>query len=163
MRFSQATFAILLTLAIGAAARSGGQTPGADGDFVRIKPGEIKWGNVPGMPGLQAVLLSGDPSKPGPYIMRVKFAPGVMTRPHKHSHDRFVTVISGTWYTGTGEKFEPEKTEGLPPGGFMKHPATAAHYDGAKEGEVIVQISGMGPVTTEYMAPAEGTTNKRPQ
>jgi hypothetical protein len=76
-----------------------------------------------------------------------------MTRPHKHSQDRFVTVISGIWYTGTGDKFEPEKTEGLPPGSFMKHPAKASHYDGAKEGEVIVQISGIGPVTTEYIPP----------
>ena len=161
MRLSQITLALFLSLATGMAVWSVEQTPGGERGFVRINPTDIKWANVPTMPGLEAALLAGDPSKPGPYIMRVKFAPGVMTRPHKHSHDRFVTVISGTWYTGTGEKFEPEKTEGLPPGGFMKHPAMGAHYDGAKEGEVIVQISGMGPVTTEYIVPADGLTNKR--
>ena len=143
----------LLSLAIGLAGSPVAATQGEESGFVRIKPTSVKWVNVPSMPGLQTAVLVGDPSRPGPYIIRVKFAPGVMTRPHKHSQDRFVTVISGVWYAGTGDKFEPEKTEGLPPGSFMKHPAKAAHYDGAKDEEVIVQISGMGPVSTEYIAP----------
>ena len=160
MKISHARPALLLLLAIGSAGGSGAQTQGDEGGFVRIKPDNIKWVNVPTMPGLQTALLAGDPAKPGLYVLRVKFAPGVMTRPHIHSQDRFVTVISGTWYTGTGEKFEPDKTEGLPPGGYMKHPAKAAHYDGAKKDEVIVQITGMGPVTTEYINPADDPNKK---
>ncbi len=160
MKILHARLALLFLLAIGLIDGSGAQTQSGEGGFVRIKPDNIKWVNVPAMPGLQTALLEGDPAKPGLYVLRVKFAPGVMTRPHIHSQDRFVTVISGTWYTGTGEKFEPDKTEGLPPGGYMKHPAKAAHYDGAKKDEVIVQITGMGPVTTEYLNPADDS-NKR--
>jgi quercetin dioxygenase-like cupin family protein len=160
MKISHIPPALLFLLAIGLTGWSDAQTQTDEGGFVRIKPANIKWGNVPGMPGLQSALLAGDPAKPGLYVLRVKFAPGVMTRPHIHSQDRFVTVISGTWYTGTGEKFEPDKTEGLPPGSFMKHPAKAAHYDGAKKDEVIVQISGMGPVTTEYINSADDPNKK---
>jgi hypothetical protein len=86
-----------------------------------------------------------------------------MTRPHTHSQDRLVTVISGTWYTGTSEKFEPDKTVGLPAGSFMKHPAKAAHYDGAKDEEVIVQITGMGPVSTDYINPVDDPGKKKAQ
>ena len=158
MKILHARLALLFLLLAGG---TGAQTQTDDGGFIRIKPDNIKWASAPGMPGLQTALLAGDPSKPGLYVLRVKFAPGVMTRPHIHSQDRFVTVISGTWYTGTGEKFEPDKTEGLPPGGYMKHPAKAAHYDGAKNEEVIVQITGMGPVTTEYIKSADDP-NKKP-
>jgi quercetin dioxygenase-like cupin family protein len=159
MKLSPVALALLL-LAIGLSGRSVAETQSEEPGFVRFKPAKIKWVNVPSMLGLQTAVLIGDPGQPGPYVIRVKFAPGVMTRPHKHSQDRFVTVISGTWYAGTGDKFEPEKTEGLPPGSFMKHPAKAAHYDGAKAEEVIVQISGMGPVTTEYITPVDDPGKK---
>ena len=161
MKILHARPAILFLLATGLIGWAGAQTQTGEGGFIRIKPDNIKWVGVPTMPGLQTALLAGDPAKPGLYVLRVKFAPGVMTRPHIHSQDRFVTVISGTWYTGTGEKFEPDKTEGLPPGGYMKHPAKAPHYDGAKNDEVVVQITGMGPVTTEYINPADDP-NKKP-
>jgi hypothetical protein len=90
----------------------------------------------------------GDPEKPGLYVIRRRFKPGEMTRPHVHSEDRLVTVIKGTWWSGEGDVFSPEKTVPIKPGGFMLHPAGLHHYDGAKDEEVIVQIIGRGPVTT---------------
>jgi len=30
-----------------------------------------------------------------------------MSRPHFHPNDRFFVVIVGTWWMGTGEKFDP--------------------------------------------------------
>lgn len=160
MKLSRVTPAFLFALAIGLAGWSVAQTQGDASGFVKVKPGDIKWVGA-STTGLQTALLVGDPSKPGPYVMRVKFPPGAMTRPHMHSQDRFVTVISGTWYTGTSDKFEPEKTDGLPAGSFMKHPAHGVHYDGAKTEEVIVQIIGIGPVTTEYVNPADVPNRKR--
>jgi hypothetical protein len=90
----------------------------------------------------------GDPEKPGLYVIRRRFKPGEMTRPHMHNEDRLVTVIKGTWWTGEGDVFSPETAVPIKTGGFMLHPAGLHHYDGAKDEEVIVQIIGRGPVTT---------------
>ncbi len=83
--------------------------------------------------------------------MRVRFSPGVMSRPHSHDRDRHVTVIEGTWHAGTQRSFDPGATVALAPGSFMLHPAGAVHYDGARDEPVIVEIRGMGPVSTDYV------------
>ena len=115
--------------------------------FVRITPEEIRFeGENPLGPDI--AVLAGDPDKPGFYLLRARFRPGVFSTPHYHSTDRYVTVIKGTWYTGTDASFDRDKTVGLGPGSFMMHPAGAVHYDGAKDEEVIVEIKGIGPVET---------------
>lgn len=115
----------------------------AQDGFIRLTPEQLKW--QPDPEGFQRAVVYGDPAKPGLYIVRVKFPPGVMSAPHFHSDDRLAVVLQGTWYTGTGKEFNKAVTVGLKPGSFMKHPAGAAHYDGAKGEEAIVQIVGMGP------------------
>ena len=45
----------------------------------------------------------------------------------------------------------PEQMVPIGTGGFMLHPAGLHHYDGSKDGEVIVQITGIGPVKTVYV------------
>lgn len=115
--------------------------------FVRIAPDELVFeADSPGGPEIS--ILAGDPAKPGFYLLRAKFRPGVFSSPHYHSTDRYVTVIKGTWYTGTDASFDRDKTVGLGPGSYMMHPAGAIHYDGAKDEEVIVEIKGIGPATT---------------
>jgi quercetin dioxygenase-like cupin family protein len=111
--------------------------------FVRIKPDEIVWQH--NAEGPDIAVIAGDPRKKGFYIIRARFAPGVMSRPHYHPNARYVTVLEGTWWTGTGSKFDRDATIPLPVGGYMMHPAGAVHYDGAKDEEVIVEIKGMGP------------------
>lgn len=90
----------------------------------------------------------GDPAKPGLYVIRRRFKPGEMSRPHMHNTDRLVTVIKGTWWTNEGDVFSPATAVPIKAGGFMLHPAGLHHYDGAKDEEVIVQIIGIGPVVT---------------
>src|SRR5205809_7743033 len=99
----------------------------------------------------QAVLF-GDPSKPGPYVVRLKWLPGNMSRPHFHPNDRFFVVLSGTWWMGTGEKFDPDSTVPVPAGSYVIHYAGKVHYDGAKDEEAVIQVWGMGPATS---TPAE--------
>ncbi len=116
-----------------------------------IKAQDIKWvRNAAGTN--ETAVLFGDPAKPGPYVVRLKWLPGNMSRPHFHPHDRFFIVISGTWWMGTGETFDPESTVGAPAGSYVVHHANKIHYDGAKNEEVIIQVSGMGPATS---TPAE--------
>ena len=121
--------------------------------FIRVKPEDVQWQTDADGSGMQRAVVSGDPSKPGLYVIRVKFPRGVMSRPHFHREDRHATVIQGTWYTGTGDDFAPDQTIGLTPGSYMKHPAGAHHFDGAKDEEVIVQIIGEGPSETTRLSP----------
>ena len=115
--------------------------------FVRIEPDEIDWGQS-GDGGIGFVVPAGDPQQEGFYMIRAKFPPGVMSSPHYHPNDRHVTVISGTWYTGTGSDFDRDVMIPLSPGSYMMHPGGGVHYDGAKDQEVIVEIKGMGPAPT---------------
>jgi quercetin dioxygenase-like cupin family protein len=110
-------------------------------------PADIKWvRNAAGTN--ESAVLFGDPSQPGPYVMRIRWLPGNMSRPHVHNFDRFFVVISGTWWLGTGETFDPESTVPAPAGSYVIHHANQAHYDGAKDEETVIQVWGMGPVTT---------------
>ena len=117
--------------------------------FVRFTPEDLDWTLREN--GTSLVLLEGDPQSEGFYIQRLKFPPGAVTRPHYHDQDRYVTVISGTWYTGIGENVDRENAVPLGPGSYMKHPAGGVHYDGAEDEEVIVEIRGMGPVRTIFL------------
>jgi len=120
--------------------------------FVRVKPDELKWQPGANNTTPDIALIYGDPQKEGFYLLRARFRPGVMSRPHTHPNDRHVTVISGTWWTGTGTTFDPDKTVPLPAGSYMLHPKGEAHYDGAKDTEVIVEIKGFGPAPTVPVA-----------
>jgi len=128
--------------------------------FVTLKLGHEAWKEYPGIPGIQYMLVDGDLQKPGPYVIRVKFSPGTMSMPHFHPEDRLATVLKGTWYTGIGEVFDPDSTVPLPPGSFMKHPAGEAHFDGAKDEEVILQLIGVGPSGTTFLKPELGRTGR---
>lgn len=107
-------------------------------------PADIKW--VDSANGLTSTaVLAGDPNKPGYYVILMKWRPGSGSRPHAHPNDRFVNVVSGTWWVATGKEFNKENMKPVPAGSFVVHTAGEVHYDGPKDSEVIVQISGMGP------------------
>jgi hypothetical protein len=108
-------------------------------------PSQIKWTSDP--IGAQTAVLVGDPSKPGLYVMLVKWPPHHLSHPHWHPHDRFITVLSGVWWVGTGTKFDPDSTVPMPAGSFVKHFARRAHYDGAKDEGCVIEIVGVGPAT----------------
>jgi hypothetical protein len=107
-------------------------------------PKDIKWtkGN-----GSEQAILVGDPSKPGMYVVLTKWLPHNNSRPHFHPNDRYITVISGTWWVNTGPKYDPAGFKPVPPGSFVVHTGKEIHYDGAKDEECIILITGMGPAT----------------
>jgi quercetin dioxygenase-like cupin family protein len=120
--------------------------------FVRVVPGEEEWKNPFGV-GVLVATLHGDPSKPGIYVLRIKWPPGIMSRPHFHPEDRHVVVLSGTWYTGTAETFDPAQAVPLKAGGYMLHPAGAVHWDGSRDEETVIQITGYGPSGNTFIRP----------
>lgn len=143
-----------VTLALIACLICAGLSGGAD--FVRLKPEQIHWQDMPGGYGAQLATLAGDPSGKGLYVQRVRFPPHVMDRPHWHPNDRHVTVIQGTWYTGTGRTFDPRQAVPLKAGSYMLHPAHGLHWDGSNSNEeVIVQVVGIGPADTVQADPKQ--------
>lgn len=113
-------------------------------------PDKIPWTDNPG--GASQAVVAGDPSKPGLYVVLTKWHAHHMSHPHFHPNDRFITVISGTWWVGTGSKYDPDSTTPMPAGSFVTHYGKQIHYDGAKDGDVTLEIVGMGPATS---TPAE--------
>lgn len=109
-------------------------------------PAQIPWGPVTAAGNQQAILV-GDPAQPGFYAVMNRWLPGHMSRPHSHPHDRFITVLSGTWWMGTGTRFDPDSTVPVGAGSFVTHFARGIHYDGAKNEEVVLLIVGEGPGT----------------
>ena len=110
-------------------------------DFVRIAPEEVRFKSALGIGPEQAVLF-GDPSKPGLYVIRVRFPPGAHSNPHFHSRDRHATVIKGVWWNGVGEELDFNKAVPMKAGSYVLHPANGVHWDGAGDEEVVVQIIG---------------------
>ena len=125
--------------------------------FARLKLDQLKWvPNEGNTLGVETAVLEGDPSKPGFYLTINKFPPGVMSRPHSHPDERHCVVLKGTWWTGENtNKWDPSKEVGLKPGEYMRHPAGGVHYDGARDEEVWVLISGYGPTRGDVVDKGE--------
>ena len=82
------------------------------------------------------------------YVNRVKFPAGFKVMPHWHAEERTVAVLEGTFYMGLGEQWDESKMKGYPAGTFLSEPPKMPHYTWAKDGEVIIQITGIGPAAT---------------
>jgi len=94
----------------------------------------------------QTVVLYGDPANPGVFVTRVRFSTGWKDMPHRHPDEvRTVVVLSGTFYFASGEKWDESKFKAYPAGTFYSEPPKAPHYTWAKDGEVIIQVTGIGP------------------
>lgn len=122
----------------------------------------LKWKDGPPSlpPGAQFAVLEGDPTKPGPFVFRVKVPDGYKIPPHMHPKPERVTVISGIFNLGMGDRFDVTKTEALPAGTYGMWPAGMKHFVWAK-GETVVQFHGDGPWVIEYVNPADDPRNKK--
>ena len=111
-------------------------------------PEQIPWGPV-NAAGAQSAVVVGDPAKPGFYMVYNKWTKGNhFSRPHFHPNDRYIVVLQGTWWVGSGPKFDPANTTPMPAGSFVTHFAKQVHWDGAKDEDTILLIMGEGPATS---------------
>jgi hypothetical protein len=125
-------------------------------------PDQIKWGPVTPAGNQQAVLF-GDPTKPGLYGVLTKWTAGNhFSKPHFHPNDRFITVLSGTWWVGSGPNFDPANASvPMPAGSFVTHFGKQVHWDGAKDVDAVLLIVGEGPATaTPFVAASQMAPNK---
>src|ERR1051326_181784 len=101
----------------------------APGEAAMVNPANIKWGDAPPSltKGAKIAVLNGDPGKSGPYTMRLMMPAGYKLAPHWHTQAENLTVVSGTFYLGMGEKAEASKAQALQTGGYHYLPPKARH------------------------------------
>jgi quercetin dioxygenase-like cupin family protein len=122
-----------------------------EADFKSILPEEIDWKPFPALPpSVRLAVLVGQPSEPGPYVIRVKVPSGTKLMPHRHPEDRVYTVMSGVFYIGLGEQFDGDKVKAYPPGSVIILPGDTAHFHWARSGEYVTQVTALGPLGLEY-------------
>ncbi|MCC6849295.1 MAG: cupin domain-containing protein [Deltaproteobacteria bacterium] len=125
-------------------------------------PKGIKW--VPfvlGGRGVKAAVLSGDPEKPGPFVLRIKSPAGVKVPPHWHPGDEHITVLSGTFAVGAGDVFDARKLTALPAGSYVLLPREMRHFAQSKT-PTVVQVHGTGPFQVDFVNPADDPRKQAP-
>ena len=137
-----------LVVALLSGAAMAAYAQGAGGSVIKL-PDQIEWKAPAISPGPSTAVLFGDPSKPGVFVSRSKFPAGFKVMPHTHPDEwRTVVVLSGTLYFGNGDKWDEAQLKPRPAGTFFSEAKEAPHFAWAKDGEVIIQVTGMGPSGT---------------
>ncbi|HJU65470.1 MAG TPA: cupin domain-containing protein [Gemmatimonadaceae bacterium] len=140
-------------------AQSGAQAPAAAADTMKeIRGSAVAYApvDVPGFTkGMQLGVLNGDPSKPAPYTVRLKFPAGYAFPAHFHPNAENVTVVSGRFLLGMGDRVNQSALKSYAPGDFLSIPARHPHF-GRVEGETVIQLHGIGPFEIMLAQPAAG-------
>lgn len=116
----------------------------------------MKWGPAPAFlpKGAQAAIIAGDPAKEGPYVVRLKMPADYRIAAHNHPTAENVTVLSGNFHLGMGDKLDPAKGQELTAGGFAEAPAKMNHFAWTTS-DTVVQVHGVGPFAITYVDPAD--------
>jgi quercetin dioxygenase-like cupin family protein len=129
--------------------------------ILELTPGEVKWMPSPALPpGAQVAVVYGNPLKAGLYVLLVKFPPNWKNPPHSHPIEQIATVLSGTVYSGLGESYDPKKLKMFPAGSVYTEPLNTPHFTETREEGAILQATGIGPLGTQYVNPADDPRKK---
>jgi quercetin dioxygenase-like cupin family protein len=122
---------------------------------------KITWQHGPNSlpPGAMIAVLEGNPNKEGPFVFRIKIPDGYRVPPHTHPKTERVTVISGTFNIGMGDKFDGKATTAMPAGAYAYWPAGMKHFVWAK-GDTVLQFHGTGPWSIQYVNPDDDPRKK---
>src|SRR5438270_9474097 len=122
-------------------------------------PDDIKWGPAPPVlpAGAEAAVLDGDPTQAGSFTIRLKVPDGYTIPPHWHSIPEQLTVVSGSFGLGLGDKMDKSKIRYLPAGSYVRLGKEERHFAIAK-GETVVQVHGTGPFDIHFVNPADDPT-----
>ncbi|HLW23695.1 MAG TPA: cupin domain-containing protein [Steroidobacteraceae bacterium] len=127
-----------------------------------MQAADIKWGPAPPVlpAGAQAAVMAGDPATTGFVSVRLKMPAGYRIPAHSHPTDEHVTVISGTFAIGMGDKLDKKQSKTLKAGGYAVAPANMHHFAWTKTG-AVVQVDMIGPFAITYVNPADDPTKKK--
>jgi mannose-6-phosphate isomerase-like protein (cupin superfamily) len=125
---------------------------------VALPPDSIRW--KPFYEGAEIAVLAGDPAAAGShYVIRIRHRDGLRVPPHWHSFDEQLTIISGTWVMGMGERFDLSAAQEFPAGSYLVSPKRVPHFALSK-GETVVQVHGVGPFDITFVNPEEDVFRK---
>jgi quercetin dioxygenase-like cupin family protein len=156
-------FGVVVCLAVGVAA---GVLLAEDNPpsppHVMVKANDVSWmDGPPSLPtGAKSAVIEGNPTKAGLFTMRVKIPANYRIPAHWHPADEHVTVISGTFHMGMGDKLDTSAGHALPAGSFAVMPATSRHFAYTNE-ETVIQLHGMGPWGITYVNPADDPRSRK--
>jgi quercetin dioxygenase-like cupin family protein len=125
-----------------------------------VMPDTLKWVDPPTFPGAKLAIVNGDPGKEGLFVYRVKVPANYKIPPHKHKASENVTVLSGLFFVGMGEKFDQGAGNELPVGAFIAIPPEHAHFAWSGAQETVVQVHGYGPTDIRFINPADDPRKK---
>jgi hypothetical protein len=115
-------------------------------DLIGIRPEDIHYHPfIAFSPAVGFAILVGHPATGGPYVARMRVPAGVKIMPHRNPEDRVYTVIDGVLYIGRGETFGENGLDEYPRGSVVVVPGGVSHYQWAKNGEVITQMTAVAP------------------
>jgi len=140
---------LLMSLVLAAFAQTLGQD--LPTGFHDVHAREIPWTSNPTVPGGQFAILLGNPSQPGPLVVRVRFPPNTIVAPHTHPEARTYTVLAGTWKLGFGDAYDAKKLRSYPAGSLYRLPARVPHFQASGDIETVVQIESIGPSGTDFI------------
>ena len=125
------------------------------------EPAGVQWGKAPDIlpGGAQLGVLEGDPTKPGEFTMRLKMPDGYKIPPHWHPGMEHVTVVSGLFRVGMGDKFDEASMGVMEPGTFGWIKPHTHHFAMAK-GDTVIQLHGNGPWVLNYVNPGDDPRKK---
>jgi len=125
-------------------------------------PKDVTWGPGPDSlpPGAKLAVLEGDPGKSGEFTLRLDLPGGYKIPAHSHPTTENVTVISGEFHAGMGDKLDPSEGLTLPSGSFASLPAQMNHYAWTK-GRTVIQVHGQGPFAVVYVNAADDPRNAK--
>ena len=127
----------------------------ADDHHATVQPEALKWTQPAAYAkGAQLAVVKGDPTKEGMYVVRLKVPAGYKIAAHTHPNDENVTVLSGSFNIGTGDKLDESKGEKIKAGGYSFVAKGMKHYAWFTE-ETVLQLHGLGPQGITYVNPAD--------
>jgi quercetin dioxygenase-like cupin family protein len=126
-----------------------------------ILPEQLEWKDGPPSlpPGCKVVVLEGDPANEGFFAMRARMPDGYSVPPHSHPGVERITVLSGTFHLGAGEKFDKSAAQAMPAGAYSSMQAGMKHF-GWAEGDTVIQIATNGPWGITYVNSADDPRHK---
>ena len=128
----------------------------AQSTHVLLPADKVQWGPAPPVlpAGAQIAVLEGNPSEKGPVTLRLRFPANYNIPAHWHSMTERVTVLSGAFHVGMGDKLDRKTSQTLEPGGFVSLPANMRHFAWTAT-PTVVQINLEGPFDIFYVNPAD--------
>ncbi len=106
-----------------------------------VMPETLQWVEPAPLPGALLAVVQGDP--------------------HLHKASENVTVLSGLFFIGSGEKLDQAKGQELPVGAFLSVPPNHPHYAWVGGAETVVQVHGVGPTDLRFVNPGDDPRRKK--